>query len=129
MRPIIEGLKRDTVYTPDRETPIDPINFSDLMSPTQPETSRPQWRQTPTVTFLDDHFALLREIQANPDLGTVAHYKRIGWGAARGNRVRNELRNAGLIEAVRQKSDRGRPIERMRLTSEGLEVLDVRKNH
>ncbi len=46
----------------------------------------------------DGAFALVEDVFANPDDGVDGRYQRLGWSADRGNRMKNELLEQGILE-------------------------------
>src|SRR5207244_2554431 len=77
----------------------------------------------PLENFFDEHRALLRQIAGNPSASITEHYQSLKWSAGRGNRVKNQLLEMGLVTSERQKSNNGRPKEILTLTQKGKSLL------
>lgn len=118
-------LEKNSVFAPERATDVEPITYLE----TSGETPAADPARVPEAEtgrrFFAEHRAMLREIAAHKDAAVTEHYSNLGWSAGRGNRVKQQLLEMGLVTCERQASTTGRPCEVLVLTSKGKETLDA----
>lgn len=125
MAPVIEAIRQQTTFS--RETPIEPLDLAQILNPDNTkEDSHQKTKPTGGVenlppfagTLLTDQMALLRDVARQPDSGVAERFRRLGFGGAKGNRVKHDLLDLGLleVESVRR-SLAGAPTKLLRLTA------------
>ena len=139
MKPLWDSWNAQTIFAPTKATTDEKIDFRTILGETQtdtdvtPDTPEPAHTEThlneitpapaePEV--VGEYFALLRSIESNPQFGTSAHYKALGFSGGVGNRIKTRLLDLGLIETVRIPSPKGgRPRETLKLTPKSKDML------
>ncbi len=99
-----------------------------VLRQSQVEGAEPQQNTpaSPGATELDDtQKAFLRSISTNPDLTIVGRYKVLGLTAYMGDKIKEQLRNRGLISQADVSTGRGR-VSILRLTASGYEAVGIR---
>lgn len=93
-----EFLRSKAVYASPADTlsPIDWVSITDGKD-NAGSASGSAPGPVPSPSLLDDHYALMQSIQANPTDGLAAHYDRQGWSRDKGNRILAELTKAGAV--------------------------------
>jgi hypothetical protein len=86
-----------------------------------PETAKP-------LSLVADWAAFLAGVEANPDISTSGLYSVLRLSGYRGNKLKSELLNAGLIAVERIKTT-GRPSDRITMTKLGQLSLEDFKRH
>lgn len=120
MNPVLHELRRDIKFTP--EAILRPLNLADLLreepennnnAPESPEPAEPF-----NGTLLADQMAFLRDVSQFGESGIVERFRRLGFGASKGNRIKQELVDLGLLEVVEvRKSLVGAATKVLRLTA------------
>lgn len=124
MEPVLQRFRAQTVFS--REDPIEPLDLEDILAEARPATeavptAKPDQSTAPNQPFLGtllvDQLALLRDVVRHPESGVAERFRRLGFGGAKGNRIKQELLDLGLltVEDVR-KSLAGAPTKLLRLT-------------
>lgn len=117
-RKALDQLNSHTIFAPVHQDAGAPISYRDILG----ETMAPAPAASDSDKSFDiraEHMSFIREIIAHPDASVVEHYVNLGWSAGRGNRVKTDLIDNGIIESQRQTSRNGRPIEQLVLTEKG----------
>lgn len=73
-----------------------------------------------TIDIRDEHRVFAAELLAHPSASIVEHYANLGWSAGRGTRIKTHLLDNGMLEAHRQTSPNGRPVELLVLSEKGM---------
>ncbi len=116
-KPSLDKLNEHVVMSPVRNDTGSPLSYREILG----ETDQQEKDAEPIdFDFRDEHRAFVQEIISHPDASIVKHYENLGWSAGRGTRVKGELLDNGIIEAVRQTSRNGRPVDRLTITKEGM---------
>ena len=100
---------------------------SDSNSPTN---TGPVTGGIPQPQFLVDkqESAFLQDVQAYPDSGVAARYKRFGISVRQGQRIKQGLLEKGLIQESQEATEMGR-LKVIRLTEKGVETMETTKTH
>lgn len=80
------------------------------------------------LSLVADWAAFLAGVEANPDISTSGLYSVLRLSGYRGNKLKSELLNAGLIAVERIKTA-GRPSDRITMTKLGQLSLEDFKRH
>lgn len=114
-KPALDKLNEHVVLSPVHDDIGAPLSYREILGETDQKGSVPS-----DFNFRDEHRDFVQEIIVNPDASIVEHYANLGWSAGRGTRVKTELLDNGIIEAIRQTSRNGRPVDRLIITDEGM---------
>jgi len=68
-----------------------------------PETIKPSTAQ---ISGLEEAF--IEDIKKCPDSGVAARYKRLGLSARKGDQMKKDLLEKGVVEEVEKKTEKGR---------------------
>jgi hypothetical protein len=118
-------LAERTEYAPDPPEEQETLDYLGMLDQRpQPATITTTVGPEIRTRFLAEHQTFLRELHDNPSASVTEHYRRLQWGAGRGNRVKNQLLEMGLIVIARQRSTAGRPVEILLLTDAAKELLN-----
>ena len=117
-RPGLERLNSQAVLAPIHEAAGGPISYRDVLGETTAKATEDDAAQK-DFDIRAEYIAFVREILLHPDASVVEHYVNLGWSAGRGTRIKTELMESKILEAQRQTSRNGRPIERLVLTAKG----------
>lgn len=128
MAPELARLDREIVRGPDRPAAESALDYVELLGEraTVAESAReadPDGAGEELPLLLEEQLELLREVDAHPGLGVSQHYRNLGWSAGRGQRVRDELVEQGVLVCERSNSANGRPKEVLSLTEKGRRLL------
>ncbi|MDD5677083.1 MAG: DUF87 domain-containing protein [Kiritimatiellae bacterium] len=119
----LERLNSHTIFAPIHQDAGAPISYRDILGETMPPA--PSVSSSDALfDFRAEHTSFIREIITHPDASVVEHYVNLGWSAGRGNRVKSDLIDNGILKSQRQTSRNGRPIEQLVLTEKGRELFD-----
>lgn len=118
MGPVLSELRREIVFTPER--PIRPLDLEELL-PEEPAANDQAESAEPPAPFdgtlLVDQMAFLRDVSQFAQSGVVERFRRLGFGGSKGNRIKQELIDLGLLEVVEvRKSAVGASTKVLRLT-------------
>jgi len=117
--PALREFRQSTVFTP--EDPIEPLDVDELLGEEAPVTAATA-STTAAVTLngglLADHLAFLRDVAQFENSGVAARFHRLGFGGSKGNRIKQELIDLGLLEVIEvRKSAVGASTKLLRLTN------------
>jgi hypothetical protein len=125
LSPKLVSLNAQIEYAPESPKNTKTLDYLEILGERTKETT-----VDPTINvdeirhqFYAEHRAFLGEIDGNPGAAVTQHYQNLKLSAGRGNRVKNQLLEMGLIRIERQSSQTGRPVERIVLTDLGKELL------
>ncbi len=130
MKSAREWLDQNTIFSPQVEEDVRPLSYQEILDE-KPTSVVDNGASQATVEsddkirqhFFAEHREFLREIVHNPDVSVSRHYRNLGWGGAKGTRVKTNLLEMGLILCTSQKSASGRPREILTLTEKGKDFL------
>ena len=137
MAPAWRWLDEHTVFSDARDDVGTPLSYREILredEPTGAAEPRRSGAAPPMETalpqgdpgMLAEWQALLVDILEHPESGVGERYRRRGWSAGRGNRVKCAVTENGLVEAERQVSPRGgRPREILKATPRGRAFLEA----
>ena len=117
-RPKLEQLNSQAELAPTHKAAGGPISYRDVLGETAEKATEDDTAGN-DFDIRDEYIAFVREILLHPDASVVEHYVNLGWSAGRGTRIKTELIENQILEAQRQTSRNGRPIERLVLTAKG----------
>lgn len=109
MQPVLEAVERDTIFSDQAESV--PTLAPPIAEAPTPSAMAKAPASLPEQPLSPDERSLLDELKSAPDLGTTAHFQRLGWAFRRGHRAKVRLLAKGLIRVERQESVGGRPKE------------------
>lgn len=119
----LDRLDSQAIFAPVHEEAAAPISYRDILGET-PCGRQDVANSDCSLDITADHMSFIREVLAHPEACVVEHYTSIGWGVGRGNRIKSDLMDNGILESERQTSRNGRPIERLIVTEKGRKTLD-----
>ena len=124
MESVLRHLRSQTVYS--REEPIEPLDVENILAEKRPDkegasatcpAQTSASAQPFSGTLLADQMGLLRDVVRYPESGVVERFRRLGFGGSKGNRIKQELIDLGLLTVVEiRKSLAGPPTKLLRLT-------------
>ena len=146
MQPIWQAWDAHTIFSPTKTEAEETLNFQDILGETGSSESdkptpsaeseddsaaAPSPASKPTVpapeniNILADYYSLLRSCVANPTFGVTTHYRVLGWGSAKGDRIKTKLLELNWVEDTCIRSPKGgRPKKCLKLTIEGKGVFN-----
>jgi hypothetical protein len=119
-------LENETIYSPANPEDAAPIPLGEILgeSPAHEEEGSADVDEATRRRFLHEHCLLMRDIEQQPSASVTEHYRRLKFSAWRGNRIKAQLVEMGLIRSDRQTSANGRPREILSLTNKGKRLLE-----
>jgi len=124
MEPVLNQLHGQTVFS--REEPIKPLDIEKILAAERPATeatpaenpAQPASNTEPFHgTLLADQIGMLRDVARFAESGVAERFRRLGFGGSKGNRIKQELIDLGLLAVVQvRKSLAGAPTKLLRLT-------------
>lgn len=126
MKPLLAKLDAQLITSPIHNTASKPIFYSEVLGEDTPK-AKPKMdsceEKEPPLEMFDEHRQFITEILENSDLSTVKHYKNLSWSAGRGNRIKNELIDLGLVRVELRKSGAGRPSQILVVSDKAKELI------
>ena len=124
MAPIFQDLAQNTTYSEQERNRQPAISYLEILGEKDPaESVKPDDADVSDIEMLREHELLVMDILNHPNDCVTEHYERLGWSAGRGNRIKNELVENGIIAAERQMSKNGRPREVLVMTEKGRKLF------
>ena len=118
MCPVLRELQRSITYT--AEERIQPLDVDELLgeeAPAPVSIKPPVEASKVNAALLEDHWAFLRDVVQHEDSGIAARLHRLGFGASKSSRIKDELIALGLLDVVEvRKSLVGAATKLLRLT-------------
>lgn len=124
MTPVLATIRAGVVFS--REVPIKPLDLTQILESggaaegciTESKSPGNTVNLPPYAgTLLGDQLALLRDVVRFPEAGVAERFRRLGFGGAKGNRVKQDLLDLGLLEVESiRRSVAGAPTKLLRLT-------------
>jgi len=119
MKPAWDWLDANTVFSNVKDDVGEPLSYIEILGEKPTQSARPDTSDLPEFKMLHEHELFLREIIQAPGASIAEHYKRLGWSPGKGNRVKEELLENGIIYSERQHCKNGRPREILAITEKG----------